>query len=1095
MADSPLLAALRKTWLATAPSDAKKVTVWVEQAQRALWKFNTVGHIGREGGPTRWMEFVSTVTSEQPVRLPLPTGDDGREVTIFLAASDLGEGDKQNVVVWANPRIEFKDDGPSAGHPPIALRDLRQLTAGVELAQQREMNRVAAYLAALAELAGSTDVSIDELAKSNGLDSSLLANWSKFTGVGQPFSREITGLFTEQIKAVQGYATVNGWGNPGTPSLLTNQAADAITFSTITVPGRGVTVHPSPTLDSLVGWKSPIAGRLRVEGLVADMDGNCGNGYAWRVELRSATGITELASGVVENGRAAEIKPTDEIDVAVDDVVALVVAAHNKDHVCDTTQVDLALSEVGGDGRTWQLARDIVDRVLEGNPLPDGHGHEAVWHFGAVEGDPSATSDIPAGSALERWRQAVVGDTSTGDVAALVQEVERILTSPSADGLSDADKQLRQRLLAWTGPLGWTGSGRGAAEANGSEIGLDPDSFGTAPNGAAVEPTDYCIQAPQVVEVRIPGELAGGAVFAARCRIAAAPNDATAQQKQVGAVQVHVGSARPEVLSLSPSAPLLVAAGSDAETQLRAAVEEFANLFPPALCYARIVPVDEVVTMNLMYCEDDHLRRLMLDDAESAKLDRLWDELRFVNQEPLKMVDTFEQVSAFFTQDRPDLVEAYAPQRKRIAERAEQFRQLQVSSEPWHVDALLAFADRAWRRPLGDDEKQRLRQSYQTLRSEDVPHEEAVRIMLARVLTSPSFLYKLEQPSATEEAMPVSNHELATRLSYFLWSSTPDEELRTVADAGRLVPDVSDDAIGSDTELIRQTRRMLADPRIRRLAIHFACQWLHLRDFDQNDDKNEKLYPEFAELRGAMYEETVRYFDDMFRHNGSILDIVDADHTLLNDALAKHYGIAGVDGSQWWRVSDVRAQGRGGVLGMATFLASQSGASRTSPILRGNWIYETLLGERLPRPPANVPQLPDEVPSGLTERELIEQHSSVKACAKCHVKIDPYGFALEQYDAIGRLRANSVDTSTTLADGTLIEGIDGLRRYLLEERRDDVVRQFCRKLLGYALGREVQLSDELLLDQMAENLAEDDYRFHTAVETIVRSKQFRYISG
>jgi hypothetical protein len=288
---------------------------------------------------------------------------------------------------------------------------------------------------------------------------------------------------------------------------------------------------------------------------------------------------------------------------------------------------------------------------------------------------------------------------------------------------------------------------------------------------------------------------------------------------------------------------------------------------------------------------------------------------------------------------------------------------------------------------------------------------------------------------------------------------------------------------------------MSGDPRTQRLAIQFACQWLHVRNFDQNDDKNEKLYPEFAKLRGEMYEEIVRFFEDMFRNDGSILGLLNANHTFLNEALAKHYDIGGVSGPAWRRVEGVREKGRGGVLGMATVLASQSGASRTSPILRGNWVFETLLDERLPRPPSDVPDLPDEVPSGLTARQLIEKHSSVAACAKCHARIDPYGFALEQYDAIGRLRSQVVDTKTKLPSGKEIEGIQGLRDYLLKDRRDDVVRQFCRKLLGYSLGREIQLSDEPLIDTMVAKLAGNDYRFSVAVEMIVSSRQFREIRG
>jgi hypothetical protein len=332
----------------------------------------------------------------------------------------------------------------------------------------------------------------------------------------------------------------------------------------------------------------------------------------------------------------------------------------------------------------------------------------------------------------------------------------------------------------------------------------------------------------------------------------------------------------------------------------------------------------------------------------------------------------------------------------------------------------------------------------------------------------------------------VTNVELATRLSYFLWSSLPDAELRRAADDGELT---------GDKTLLAQTRRLLRGPRTRRLAEQFACQWLHIRGFDQNDDKNEKLYPEFAGLRVAMYEESVRFFEDMFRNDGSVLGLLNADHTFLNERLAKLYGIDGVSGAEWRRVDGVRAKGRGGVLGLATVLAVNSGASRTSPTLRGNWVYETLLGERLPRPPANVPQLPESVPKGLTARELIEQHSSAPGCAKCHKLIDPFGFALEQYDAIGRLRPKAVDTKTKLVDGSAVEGIDGLRHHLATERLDDVLAQFCRKLLGYALGREVALSDLLLLEKMQKQLKANNFRFGTAVEAIVTSEQFRKIRG
>jgi hypothetical protein len=251
-----------------------------------------------------------------------------------------------------------------------------------------------------------------------------------------------------------------------------------------------------------------------------------------------------------------------------------------------------------------------------------------------------------------------------------------------------------------------------------------------------------------------------------------------------------------------------------------------------------------------------------------------------------------------------------------------------------------------------------------------------------------------------------------------------------------------------------------------------------------------------------MYEETQRFFTDLFQRDGSVREILDADHTFLNEALARHYGIPGVTGPEWRRVDGVKKHGRGGILAQATTLAKQSGASRTSPILRGNWVSEVLLGEKLPRPPKGVPQLPeDEVATaGLTVRQLVEKHSSDPKCAVCHRRIDAYGFALEAFDAIGRRRdrdlANRpIDVKTRTMDGVPLDGLDGLRGYLLTQRGEQLTRHFCRKLLGYALGRGVQLSDEPLLDEMQAALAKPGAGVGAAVETIVRSRPFREIRG
>jgi hypothetical protein len=449
-----------------------------------------------------------------------------------------------------------------------------------------------------------------------------------------------------------------------------------------------------------------------------------------------------------------------------------------------------------------------------------------------------------------------------------------------------------------------------------------------------------------------------------------------------------------------------------------------------------------------------------------------------------------------------------------------------VDTQPKHLDAMLKFADGAFRRPLTDAEKEELRGLYRKLREQELPHDEAIRLTLARVLVSPAFLYRAEKPGPGAEPGPVNDWELATRLSYFLWSSAPDAELRDLAAKGQLrKPDV----------LAAQARRMLRDSRVRRLATEFACAWLHIYGFDELGEKSERHFPTFTGLRGAMYEESIRFFTDLFQRDGSVLDILDADYSFLNEALAKHYGIPeslfrssrreeahfkygtrnteyGIEQSLvssaatgmedgWRRVDGVRKYSRGGILGMATTLAKHSGASRTSPILRGNWVAEVLLGEKLPRPPKDVPRLPeDEATETLTVRQLTEQHSTDPKCYGCHRRIDPYGYALESFDAIGRHRDRDlgdrpIETRAKTLDGAEFDGIDDLRNYLLTTRRDAFLKQFCRKLLGYSLGRGVQLSDGPLISEMRDQLKKHDYKVTVAIDTIVRSKQFREIRG
>ena len=618
-------------------------------------------------------------------------------------------------------------------------------------------------------------------------------------------------------------------------------------------------------------------------------------------------------------------------------------------------------------------------------------------------------------------------------------------------------------------------------------------------NGAA----SVCVRAPSVITIHVPADLAGRELVTTASLDPETGGEGSVQADVVtGTPAARSGLFPAEVIvkfehvnigadkrTTSYRRPILVSEKSNARNRFESTMGDFRNLFPAALCYTQIVPVDELLTLTLMYREDDHLVRLMLDDDQAARIDRLWDELRYVSHEPLKLVSVLDSLLET-TIDHPQ-TGIFDDAVKSFNERADMFRNQLVMSEPQHVDQLIDFTARAWRRPLSEMEESELRNLYGQLRELALSHEEAFRLSLARVFVASPFLYRLEEPPEGTRAAAVTDQELASRLSYFLWSSMPDEELRTLAESDRL---------HEPALFVRQTQRMLKDGRVRRLATEFATQWLHIHDFDPLEQKSEKYFPQFAELRGTMYEEAVLFLTDLFQRDRSLLELLNADHTFLNERLAMFYDVPGVDGEAWRRVDGIQQHGRGGILGLSTTLAKQSGATRTSPILRGNWISEVLLGEKLPRPPKNVPQLGDTVPAGLTERQLIERHSSDAACATCHARIDPFGFALEHFDAIGRRRGEDaaglpIDARTTLPDGTAIEGLAGLRDYILEQRREDFLRQFCRKLLGYAIGRELELSDRPLVDLMLDRLAENDFRFSVAVETIVSSQQFRMIRG
>ena len=396
---------------------------------------------------------------------------------------------------------------------------------------------------------------------------------------------------------------------------------------------------------------------------------------------------------------------------------------------------------------------------------------------------------------------------------------------------------------------------------------------------------------------------------------------------------------------------------------------------------------------------------------------------------------------------------------------------------------------RAYRRPATEADVQFLMKYYDQGRTNGT-FESGIEMALRMLLASPNFLVRIERDPAG--APPGTNYrlsdvEMASRLSFFLWSSIPDDELLDLAVQKKL----SDPAI-----LEQQVKRMLADPRSEALVKNFTAQWLYLRNLESVLPDAE-LFPNFDDnLRHAFQTETELFFDSILRENRSVVDLIRANYTFVNERLAKHYGISNVSGSQFRRVT-LDDPSRGGILGQGSLLTVTSNAIRTSPVLRGKWILENLLGTPPPAPPVNVPPLKENSPGNAAQsvRERLEEHRQNAACASCHKIMDPLGLALENFDAIGAYRSVSeantpIDASGELLDGTHINGVADLKAAILRSP-GDFVSTFTEKLFTYALGRGVEYYDAPAIRKIVRDAAPSDYSFTSVVMGIVKSAPFQ----
>ena len=635
--------------------------------------------------------------------------------------------------------------------------------------------------------------------------------------------------------------------------------------------------------------------------------------------------------------------------------------------------------------------------------------------------------------------------------------------------------------------------------------------FGTSPDGSALGEDDFATGASTAFTIEVPPGTAHVLEFHATAELGRDRN---------AVVRVVISDKAEGTTRDAPQRALLGDQGSAGYRTFRANIAEFVAALPPN-SHGEANPADkdpvpapfdntynspehDAFVLKVKYQRNDaFFTENLVDGADRARLNQAWNDLfaswPYHDAYLGMLADHFSltlpsrRIADLTTAQIAQQPAAARPYLTSLRAHHDDVMKMQAAAQPGHVDDALAFASRAWRRPLTASEATNLRAFYQKARGANgLDHEGAVRALLTRILVSPSFLYRLETVARGTEK-PLNGWEMASRLSFFLWSSVPDDELRRAAAAGELA---------RPALLAQQVRRMAADPKARRLATEFFGQWLGFYHFDQYRGVDTSRFPEFTdEVRVAMYDEAISTFEFLVRRGRPVKEILFGDYTFVNQPLARFYGMNTEvpAGGALVKVDGASAFNRGGALRLGAVLTTTSAPLRTSPVKRGDWILRRILGTPTPPPPADAGSLPgdDKAFNGLTLRQRLTEHKRNPSCASCHLRIDPLGFPLEGFDAVGRTRTQyqdgqAVDVTGEFADNTTIVGAQGLLEYLSRQEKQ-VMTTMARKMVGYALGRTVLASDRPLL--VAMTAAGPDATFADLAVQIVTSRQFRHRAG
>ncbi|MCH1496271.1 MAG: DUF1592 domain-containing protein, partial [Rubripirellula sp.] len=891
---------------------------------------------------------------------------------------------------------------------------------------------------------------IPDLLKGNAWVDHHEARWSFLETASAP------SFLTEHRDSIQGHSVLKSWSRGSEPSVFVNTGAEELRVWT-TLPPQTFFVHPGHNRPVAVAWTSPIAGELLVSGRVADAHPAGLDGVAFELSHLAAA---DLGQALVEvNSETTALPdpgmhpaPLDLIrrkwrEATTDPAPVLEAIKETQNQLFRGNYKKNAVIAVGNGFPAWEE----INRVVARETIQSA-AREPIFRLVALPPHSKTTAQLETYVVWDRLRL----EGGDGGTLVLAEHPELKRAVEAACGIQFGQHPEKRDVPKTA-----------LVTVAGEELVIDLSALPAGLQTSLTLPRFLCADvsldegSPETAEVQafLIAAKGGGGTHAEPVAEAIAGNPRVARI-------VH-----PRVAE-----------------ELARSADEFRALFPPAVLFAPIIPRDAQGSLFLYHREDEPLRRLLLDEHERAELDRLWSELDFVSEQAFATPRMYEEIQQYYRAPNDGArimffyIQLFGQQ---VKQEEEALRAGKVAAETTHLQALVQFAARAWRRTLADEEVAEILAGYHADRESGMKHDPAFRRTLVRILSSPWFLYRVEQPAAGSRWQPISGEELATRLSFLLWDSIPDEELR-----------LKSSRLHETGIMEQQVHRMLKDDRVRGMAREFGARWLGVRDFVTNHGRNLKQFPEFTpELIHALAEEPVRLFEDSLVKNRPIAELIDTDAVVINDILANHYGIPGITGSHWRRVENVSSYGRGGLLGFGSVLAKTAAASRTSPVKRGAWVVQ-MLGEQLPKVPPGVPPLPEELPEGLSVRELTERHQKDPACANCHVRIDPYGMTLEQFDALGRLRPTADlkpgDTAATTRDGVDIDGFEGLRDYLANARREDVLRTLARKLTGYSLGRAVQLSDRELVNYLTKIMV-DGGRWSDALLLLVNSEQFRCI--